>query len=89
LYIGGFTFNIDSLKISSTSKFNNLAEYSYREVESWLVHYVNKNDDIEDLLHLISMYFKYLENALFNINVRQEIIVAPMREYIENWLKNA
>jgi len=35
-----------------------------------LVRYVRKNDDIEDILHRISMDFKYIENALFNINVR-------------------
>jgi hypothetical protein len=34
------------------------------------------------------MEFKDLENELFDIKVRQEITVAPMREYIENWLKN-
>jgi hypothetical protein len=80
---------LDSLKIASTKKFNNLTEYSETEVESWLVHYVNKNDDIEDTLHQLSMDFKDLENSLFDIKVRQEIMVAPMREYIENWLKNA
>jgi hypothetical protein len=50
---------------------------------------VNKNDDIEDTLHQLSMDFKDMENSLFDIKVRQEIIVAPMREYIENWLKKA
>ena len=62
---------LDSLKLSSAKEFNNLIEYSEIEVESWLVHYVSKNDDIEDILHQISMDFKYIENALFNINVRQ------------------
>ena len=63
--------NLDSLKISSTKKFNNVTKYSEIEVEIWLVRYVIKNDDIEDILHQISMDFKYIENALFNINVRQ------------------
>jgi hypothetical protein len=63
--------NLDSLKISLVKIFNNLTEYSEIEVESWLVCYVRKNDDIEDILHRISMDFKYIENALFNINFRQ------------------
>jgi hypothetical protein len=58
-------------------------------VESWLVSYVNKNEDIEDTLHQISMDFKDLENSLFDIKVRKEIIVAPMRDYIKNWLKKS
>jgi hypothetical protein len=66
-----------------------LIEYSETKVEGWLVHYVNKNDDIEDTLHQLTMEFKDLKKELFNIKVRQEITVAPMREYIENWLKNA
>jgi hypothetical protein len=62
---------LDSLKILLAKNFNNVTEYSEIEVEIWLVRYVRKNDDIEDILHRISMDFKYIENALFNINFRQ------------------
>jgi hypothetical protein len=62
---------LDSLKITSTEKFNNLTQYSETKVESWLVHYVNKNDDIEDTFHRLSMDFKDMENSLFDIKVRQ------------------
>jgi hypothetical protein len=65
---------LDSLKIASAEKFNNLTEYSETEVESWLVSYVNKNEDIEDTLHQLSMDFKDLENSLFDIKVRKEIM---------------
>jgi hypothetical protein len=84
-----FEEKLDSLKTATAEKFNNLTEYSETKVESWLVSYVNKNEDIEDTLHQLSMDFKDLENLLFDIKVRQEIIVAPMRDYIENWLKKA
>jgi hypothetical protein len=30
-----------------------------------------------------------LEGILFDIKIRQEINVAPMKEYIEDWLKRA
>jgi hypothetical protein len=50
---------------------------------------VNKNDDIEDTLHQLLMDFKDLENSLFDTKVRHDIAMAPMREYIENWLKNS
>jgi hypothetical protein len=58
-------------------------------VESWLVSYVNKNEDIEDTVHQLSIHFRYLESALFDIKVRKEIIVAPIRDYIKNLLKYA
>jgi phage regulator Rha-like protein len=59
---------MDSFKIESVKKFNNLIEHSEIDAGSWLAHYVNKNDDIEDTLHQISMYFKDLENSLFDDN---------------------
>jgi len=58
---------LDTLKIASSEKFNNLTEYSETDVESWLVYYANKNDDIEDTLHQLWMYFKDLENSSFDI----------------------
>jgi hypothetical protein len=70
---------LDSLKIPSTKTFNNLTKYLETEVEIWLVRYVNKNDDIEDTLHQLLMYFKYIENSLFDIKQRYEIIMEPMR----------
>jgi len=62
---------LDSLKITSDENLNNLIEYSKIEVESWLVSYVNKNEDIEDTLHQILMDFKYLKKLLFDIKERQ------------------
>jgi len=50
---------------------HNLTEYSEIDIESWLVHYVKKNDDIEDTFHQLSMVFKDLENSLFDIKVMQ------------------
>ena len=66
-----------------------MIEYTEQEVKSWLVRYVNKNEDIEDTLHQISIEFRDFERTLFHIKVKQEIIVTHMREYIENWLKQA
>jgi hypothetical protein len=48
---------LNSLKILLAKNFNNVTEYSEIEVEIWLVRYVSKNDDIEDILHRISMDF--------------------------------
>jgi len=50
---------------------------------------VKKNEDIEYMLHQLSFNLKDLENELFETKTRQEIMVAPMSEYIEHWLRNA
>jgi hypothetical protein len=48
-----------------------------------LVSYLNTNEVIEDTLHQLSMEFRNMENSLFDIKVRKEIIVSPMIDYIE------
>jgi hypothetical protein len=46
-----------------------------------------KNQDIEEALHNISIDLRDLEIEFFNIKIRHEINVAPMRSYIEEWFK--
>jgi len=48
-----------------------------------------KNQDIEEELHGISIDLRELEGKLFNIKIWHEINVAPMKNYIEEWLKKA
>jgi len=48
------------------------------EIESWLVNYVNKNEDIEDTLHQHLVDFRDYESSLFDIKVIQEIIATPL-----------
>jgi len=46
-----FEEKMELLKYSSAEKFNSLTGYLELEVESWLVRYVKKNEDIEDVFH--------------------------------------
>jgi hypothetical protein len=50
---------------------------------------VTRNRDIEDTLHQISIEYRDIKYSLFDIRVRQEVIVTPMRDCVENWLKQA
>jgi hypothetical protein len=49
--------------------------------------YSTHNEEIEQSLHSISMDLRKLENDLFDIEVWDEINVAPMRIYIEEWFQ--
>ena len=49
--------------------------------------YSAHNEEIEQALHNISIDLRKLENKLFNIEIWDEINVAPMRIYIEEWLQ--
>jgi ribosomal protein L25 (general stress protein Ctc) len=53
------------------------------------MNYVNKNEDIKDTLHQISIELRELESTIFDIKVKQKKNVVPMKECIENWLKQA
>jgi hypothetical protein len=82
-----FQEHLEIMKGVSTEKFNSMNKYTENEVESWLVSYANKNEDIEDTLHQLSFDLREFKGTLFDIKIRHEIIVPPTREYIENWLK--
>jgi phosphotransferase system IIA component len=51
------------------------------------VDYSVKNQDIEKVVHGISLDLRDLEGELFNIKIQHEINVAPMKNYIEEWFK--
>ena len=46
-----------------------------------------KNQDIEEEIHGISHDLRDLDRELFNIKIRHEINVAPMKNYVEYWFK--
>jgi hypothetical protein len=82
-----FDEQLDILKGLSLEKFYDILEYGVDEVENWLVDYSTHNEEIEQALHSISMDLRKLENELFDIEIQDEINVAPMRSYIEEWFQ--
>jgi hypothetical protein len=78
---------VEILKGLFAEKFNIIIDYNENEVKSWLVGYANKNEDIEDTFRQLSYELREFEVILFDIKIRQEINVPPMKEYIEDWLK--
>jgi hypothetical protein len=81
--------HLDALKVSWENEFNEITEYSEEEVEKWLIRYVNKNEDVEDMLHQLNFDIRDIEKELFNARIKHETTVSPMQEYIELWLKKA
>jgi hypothetical protein len=63
-----------------------MIEYTYDYIDNYLVEYMNKNDDIEAILQNLSIDHREIESELLNIKVKQEGIVSPLREYIQEWL---
>jgi len=79
-------YQLSVLKVSWENEFTESIEFSKEEIERWLVKYINRNDEVDDTLHQQGMDLREMENELFEIKTRHEIMVAPTREYIEDWL---
>jgi hypothetical protein len=84
-----FDEQVEIFKGLSVEKFYGILEYDEDDIDNWLVDYSVKNQDIEEALHGISLDLRDLEGELFNIKIRHEINVAPMKSYIEEWFKKA
>jgi hypothetical protein len=71
------------LKVAWANEFTETIEFSEGEVERWLVQYINRNNEMDDTLHQSELDPREFERQLFKIKPKHEIIVAPLREYIE------
>ena len=78
-----FEEQVDIFKGLSVEKFYGILEYDEDDIEHWLVEYSINNQDIEEALDGISLDLRDLEGELFNIKIRHEINMAPMKSYIE------
>ena len=84
-----FEEKIEELKKTSTEKFDNMIEFTNDDIDSWLVEYTNKNEDIENILQNLSVDLREIERELFNVKIKQEVTIAPLREFILEWLNNS
>jgi hypothetical protein len=78
---------VDIFKGLSLEKFYNILEYGEDDVDTWLVDYSVQNEEIDQALRNLSNDLRELENELFNIKIWNEINVAPLRSYIEEWVQ--
>jgi hypothetical protein len=84
-----FEEQIEGLKKALAENSDSIVEFTYDDIDSWLVEHTNKNEDIENTLQNLSIHYREIEGELFNIKVKQEVIVALLRDYIKNWLNNS
>jgi hypothetical protein len=76
-------------QISWANEFNDITKFLQEDVEKWLIHHVNKNEDQVDINYQLGFELKDIEDELFDLNINHELMVAPLQEYIEQWLYNA
>jgi hypothetical protein len=64
-----FNEQVDIFKGLSFEKFYGIIEYDENAIDNWLEDYSVKNQDIEEILHGISIDLRDLEGELFNIKI--------------------
>jgi hypothetical protein len=74
-------------KALSLENFYSILQFDQAHVDDWLVKYAVQNEEIHQALSNLSIEFRELESDLFNIKIQNEINVAPMRSYNEEWLE--
>jgi hypothetical protein len=84
-----FEEQIEELKKTSAEKFDNMIEFTNDDIDSWLVEYTNKNEDIENILQNLSVDLREIERELFNVKIKQEVYVSSLRDFIQEWLNNS
>jgi hypothetical protein len=80
---------LNVLKVAWANKFTESIEFFEEEIRRWLVTYINRNDEVDDTLHQLGMDLREMENEMFEKNTKHEIMLPPMREYIEYWLRKS
>jgi hypothetical protein len=84
-----FEEQIEGLKKASAENFDTMVEFTHDDIDIYLVEYTNKNEEIENTFQNLSIDYREVEHKLFNIKVKQEVIVALLRDYIRKWLNNS
>jgi hypothetical protein len=64
-----FDEQVEIFKGLSVENFYGILEYNEDEIDNYLVDYSEKNQDIEEELHGISLDLRDLEGELFNIKI--------------------
>ena len=78
-----FEEQIEELKRRLAEKFDNMIESTHDDIDNQLVKYTNKNEDIENILQKLSIDLREIEKELFNVQIKQEVIVSPLRDFIK------
>ena len=77
-----FEEKIEELNRTSTENFYNMIEFTHDDLDIQLVEYTNKNEDIENILQNLSVDLREIERELFNVKIKREVFVTPLRDFI-------
>jgi hypothetical protein len=76
------------MKITLSNDFDILSQFDDEVLKQWLVTIVNKNGDCFSAIDQVQLECKEVEEQFFSPQVKQEIVIALMKIFIDSWIKN-
>jgi hypothetical protein len=80
---------LSTIKASWANEFDQLTDFSKDEIKWWLVTFVDNNEDHLASIEKLHSEFEEIEEEIFMLRIKQDIIVATMKDYIDGWLKKS
>jgi len=78
---------LDKVKQSKEIEFDDIVDFNAQEVREWLITFVNVNEYNYFLAAELQREAREIEKEIFSQHVKLEIIVAPMKDFIQEKLK--
>jgi hypothetical protein len=80
--------HLAAMETSLANDFNNLVEFPKEELKQWLVTFVNDNEEHLSAIEQLQVECKEVEEEIFMLQVKQEITIPPIKNYIDDLVKN-
>ena len=78
---------VSKLKDKWSGEFKNLLDFYEDNIQTWTVDYVNLNNNISIIVCESHDDLIEIEKEIFEMKIKKEIIVPPLRGLISNWLE--
>lgn len=77
------------LLVSLSVEFNIVIEFIEAQIMKWLVMFINDNKDQLGTIKQLWFDAHNLEEEIFALRVKKDIIVLAMKEYSEEWIRKS
>lgn len=82
-------FEASKIKYKWAREFENLLYFSEENIETWKFSYLNLNNNILTIVTESRETIIEIEKVMFEKNIKKDIIVHPLLDYITEWLEKS
>jgi hypothetical protein len=75
--------HLEEMRTSLANDFDDLMEFPEEELKQWLVTFLNDEDHLSTIDQIL-VECKEVEKDIFALQVKQEITIPPIKDYIDH-----